>query len=154
MYNEFQHATMILNKCIKDGSYCQLWQVEDCVIRECAALKVFSSTCRTGLSWTLEENEQTKEQQENDVGSAAALNTCLPRVLSSAILYGRAAQSQSTTWRGVMSTSRTLGKSHKVLEESVMFLLSVRRNALLSELFRHSHQVSGVWVSKTVRRNF
>lgn len=64
-------------------------------------------------------------------------------------------QSQSTTWSRVMSTARTktLGKSHKVLEESVTFMLSVRRDAFLSELLCHSYQVSGVWVAKTVRRN-
>lgn len=62
-------------------------------------------------------------------------------------------QSESTTWSRVWSTARTLRKSFKVLEESVVFVLSVRRDAFLSELLGHSHQVSGVWVAKTVRRN-
>lgn len=40
-------------------------------------------------------------------------------------------------------------KSYKVLEVTVISMLSVRRDALLSELLSHSHQVSGVWVAKT-----
>lgn len=48
-----------------------------------------------------------------------------------------------------MSTTRTL----KVLEVLFIFRLSVRRDAFLSELLCHSHQVSGVWVAETVGRN-
>lgn len=51
----------------------------------------------------------------------------------------------------VMSTTRTLGKSSKVLEVRVISMHSFRRDAFLSELLRHSHQVSGVWVAKTAR---
>lgn len=43
----------------------------------------------------------------------------------------------------------TRGESYNALEESCRGL-SVRRDAFLSELLGHSHQVGGVWVAKTV----
>lgn len=52
-----------------------------------------------------------------------------------------------------MSTARTIRKSYKILEEPVTFLPSVRCDALLSELLCHSHQVRGVRIAETVRRN-
>lgn len=50
----------------------------------------------------------------------------------------------------VMLRARTV-KCIKVLGERVTERLSVRSDALLSEFFHHSHQVSGVWVPKTTR---
>lgn len=60
--------------------------------------------------------------------------------------------------RAVSETNPELSHVHhkdtqKVLEVSVIFMLSVCHDAFLSELLSHSHQVSGVWVAKTVRRN-
>lgn len=86
------------------------------------------------------------------MGSAAALDACLLRASSSAILSGtgslRAQPGAESRPPQGHSESPT-----KVLEESVISMLSVRRDAFLSELLCHSHQVSGVWVAKTVRRN-
>lgn len=110
---------------------------------------LFFFTCSMGSGWPLEGNEQTREQLLNWFGLWCSIKH-LPDegvVLSHLVKDG---QSQSTTCSGALSVEKTPRKSHKVLE--VTFMLSVSRDALLSEFLCHSHQVSGVWVSKTVRR--
>lgn len=44
---------MLVNQRVRYLSNCKQRQVQDCVIQECTALKVFSSTCSTGfnLKW-------------------------------------------------------------------------------------------------------
>lgn len=142
---------MLLNKCIRYRSHCQQWQVEDCVIQECTALKVFSSTCSTGLIWTLEEKQTNKGTTSGVMWALLQHLTPVcwgPRLQPS--FKGRAVSEHN------LEPSQVHCKDTRDVLQSlgrVIFMLSVRRDAFLSELLCHSHQVSGVWVAKTVRRN-
>lgn len=129
----------------------QQWQVEDCVIQECTALKVFSSTCSTGLIWTLEEKSTNK-------GASSEVLWALLQHLTP-VCWGPCHQ---PSFKGRAVSVHNLEPSQVYLKDiqevlqslgRVVLMFSVCRDAFLSELLRHSHQVSGVWVTKTVRRN-
>lgn len=129
----------------------QQWQVEDCVIQECTALKVFSSTCSTGLIWTLEEKSTNK-------GASSEVLWALLQHLTP-VCWGPGLQSsimgREVSVHNLEPCQVYLKDIREVLQSlgRAVLVFSVCRDAFLSELLCHSHQVSGVWVTKTVRRN-